>query len=1144
MGDITGGAPEKRPYYFKGGNDMIFRKKKKQICAALAVMLAMQSGAAGNAWLPASTAQAAVTYANAKVANQGSAEGTAVIKGSNASVIHDSTLDSDVLSLGGGSFGSGWLQLPELFNSGCKNGFSVSMQVQLSSAISSYSRLYQFSPIPFGGGNTNGYNSPDISLDMNDKTAFRTSVFAGNMMSAADDGAHRSIFTLSAAPDTKWHTLTVVYAPTGASYYLDGTKLTHSGEGADDLAAACGSLFSENLLPSYTYNSIGHSLYMDDDIAAKIDDVAFYDYALSAAQVKALPDDAAFLYTFEADTITEGEASAEPEVNRAPDGTSVNSIPSLQVTSPDGSLVTKFWRDANGRYYYSVDKNGVAVIQPSRLGLVTTDADLSSGFGQNDPEPTFKEVDDAYTMPFGKHVNLRDHYNEVSFPLTKGNDSLTVILRTYDDGIGVRYALNHGATIKEEQTQVMFPGNSSFWGNWPNATYEWDMVEVPRDRNNETNSTYSCPYAGVINNKYWVLVSEASVINEENPYCAGALQFLGNYHSLRFKGGVKVDGIRMNGAFHTPWRAVVIGDSLNQMASSDLILNLNPPSVLEDTSWIKPGKVAWSWWSSGGDSPVEYHMQKEYIDFAAANGWDYVCVDFGWALWDDSEAKIKELCDYGKERGIGIWLWYGVNNKGHSGYKDSRGNPAYPYYSLLDEQTIVREFKRIKGLGVKGVKVDYYESDTQETMKQMYLCMKIAAENKLMVLFHGCTIPRGESRTFPNVVSFEAVNGTEYYKWFKSPSLANRVSYTFTRNVVGSADFTPTGIPVYGIAATAGFALADVVTIESGVQHFAHSVYTYEGNKALPLLNDVPVKWDDMKVLDGRPMQFNVTARRSGSDWYIGASTLDKRKITINLSDLIDDGVYNAYVFHDNANGSELEVDVISGLTAADAISQDLLANGGCVIKLTKGTMKLDTPYSNYISYEAEHAKLNGGAKIASGDEGKYCSNNAYVGYVGGSNNGNVIFENVTAPADGTYTLRIYYVSGEPRSLKVDVNGGFAQKIDNCYANRNDWKGIRAVSVEVNLKKGANTIKLYNDQGNGPSIDRIALAIPPDDLLYGDMDGNDKLDARDLTQMKRGIKTGTFATDKAKRIADFNRDGKADEADAASLLRFLTAQSK
>lgn len=432
-----------------------------------------------------------------------------------------------------------------------------------------------------------------------------------------------------------------------------------------------------------------------------------------------------------------------------------------------------------------------------------------------------------------------------------------------------------------------------------------------------------------------------------------------------------------------------------------------------------------------------------------------------------------------------------------------------------------------KGLGVSGVKVDYYESDTQQTMKQMNLCAKIAAENKLMVLFHGCTLPRGESRTYPNIVSYEAVNGTEYYKWFQSPALANRVSYTFTRNVVGSADFTPTGIPVMGIKATAGFALADVVTIESGIQHFAHSVFTYQGNSALPFLNDVPVVWDDMKVLDGYPMQFNVTARRSGDDWYIGASTLDARTVDIKLSDLISgDEKYKAYIFADNKDGSKVEVTVLEDLTEDSVISRDLLPNGGFAMKLTKGTMALTTPYSNYRFYEAENAKMSGKARVQKDKAAKYSSGNAYVEYIGGWGN-DLTFENVMADKAGEYTLRIYYVSGERRNLSVDVNGQNMAKLSGLYANRNDWSGIAAVDTKVTLKEGSNTIKLYND-GNAPNIDRIAIAIPYEDIK-GDVDLNGKFELADVVLMQKyllgrcgleGWKNGDVAEDGSLDVID------------------------
>ena len=1087
-------------------------------------------------------ADAAMDYANAVVANQGSADGNAIIKGRGASVVHDSTLDSDVLDLHGDSFGGGWLQLPKMFESGCKNGFTFSLKFSLDSGVDDYMRLYQFSPIPFGGGTAPSYSSPDISVDLKDKKNYRTTIFAGTDLRTADDGKHKSIFDLDAAPDYgKWHELTAVYSKNNAQFYLDGTLLATAAE--DELPDTMNSLFGDNILSSYIYNSIGHSLYTDHDIIARVDDVTMYDYALSADQISSLHDDALYHFTFESDTITEGEAVPEQETTVSENGTQLSSIPSLETASPDKSLITKFWVDARGSYYYSVHKDSGGsvgtVIEPSKLGLVTTTEDLSSGFSQDAPSATVTEYDETYSMPYGKHSTIRNHYNELVFPLQKGGSTLNVYVRVYDDGMAFRYGLDHGATVKEEQSQVVFPREGVLWGNMPNVNYEWDFTEFTVEKMTDSWVNYSVPLTGNISNKYWVTLSEASVYNESDPYCAGFFRTTGGTRALTWCFGNKAKSVTMDHAFHTPWRAAIIADSLNDMSCSDLILNLNPPSVIEDTSWIKGGKSAWSWWSSGGDSPIEYHTQKDFIDFASDNGWDYVCLDFGWALWDDSAAKVKELCDYAAERGIGIWLWYGVNNSGHSGYKDSAGHPAYPYYSLLDEATIVREFERIKALGVKGVKVDYYESDTQETMKQMYLCASIAAKNELMVLFHGCTLPRGESRTFPNVVSYEAVNGTEFYKWFTSPSLQNRVTYTFTRNLAGSADFTPTGLPIYGIKATAGFAIADVVNIESGIQHFAHSIYTYQGTTALAFLNDVPVAWDELKVLDGRPMTFNVTARRSGENWYVGASTIDSRTVNIKLSDLIsDDDTYTAYIFGDNADGSKLEVTVLEDLTKDSVIERKLLNNGGFAMKLSKSGMKLTTPYSNYKFYEAENAKTSGKAVVTGGKDGKYSSGGAYVGYIGGYGN-DLTFENVNVDHAGEYTLRIYYVSGERRNLSIDVNGTKAVTLEGLYANRNDWSGVAGADTKVTLKEGNNTIKLYNNNGNAPSIDRIAVAIPNESII-GDVDLDGTHNVADLVLLQKFLLGRQNLNKQQCKAADINNDEIIDVFDLIRLRKIFT----
>ena len=296
-----------------------------------------------------------------------------------------------------------------------------------------------------------------------------------------------------------------------------------------------------------------------------------------------------------------------------------------------------------------------------------------------------------------------------------------------------------------------------------------------------------------------------------------------------------------------------------------------------------------------------------------------------------------------------------------------------------------------------------------------------------------------------------------------------------------------------------------------------------------------------MKVLDGYPMQFNVTARRNGNDWYVGASTLSARTVSVKLSQLIsDDDTYTAYIFGDNADGSRIEVTVLEDLTRDSVIDRKLLANGGFAMKITKNGMKLTTPYSNFRFYEAENAKLSGKASVTSGKDGKYSSGSAYVGYVGGGADNYVTFDNVTVDRAGEYKLRIYYVSGERRSLSVDVNGSKAVTLDGLYANRNDWSGIAAVDTTVTLKEGKNTVKLYNNSSYGPSIDRIAVAIPFEET-EGDINLDGKFNVADLVLMQKYLLKSEFFSKQQAAAADLNKDGIVDIYDLIRIRRMLIA---
>ena len=200
--------------------------------------------------------------------------------------------------------------------------------------------------------------------------------------------------------------------------------------------------------------------------------------------------------------------------------------------------------------------------------------------------------------------------------------------------------------------------------------------------------------------------------------------------------------------------------------------------------------------------------------------------------------------------------------------------------------------------------------------------------------------------------------------------------------------------------------------------------------------------------------------------------------------------------------------------------------------------MGLQTPFSNYQFYEAEHASVSG---IASVTAGKYCSGGAYVGYVGGGADNAVTFRNVYVEKDGTYPLRIYYISGETRSLKIDINGRYATTLHGLYANRNDWSGIAAITVEVSLKAGENTIRLYNDQSFAPSIDRIAIANAPDAAVRGDVNADGVFSRLDVIALQEWLICTPYASLANWAVGDFSEDGRLDSTDLSLMKRALTA---
>lgn len=772
------------------------------------------------------------------------------------------------------------------------------------------------------------------------------------------------------------------------------------------------------------------------------------------------------------------------------DGTVVAPVEGLAAASPDGTLEVRIMTDsAAGRFYYMAAKNGVTVLQASMLGLAAGD-DFTENLALTEGSLTFKDGTEEYTLTGGARKAVEDPWREMSFELQKKDDGekrIRVTFRLFNGGLAYRYTLfgQAGETVKisGEASEYVLPADAALWAGDTDVNYEFEFSRRTMSDVKSMSGNLSVPLlanAGGV----WVLISEGAVYNDPDPYCASFLSTQSGSRNLRVAFGNAQNGpvektFREDGAVFTPWRAAAVADDLGAIVNATVFTSVNPdpdPALYGDTSYIKPGKAAWSWWSESGDDPVEYDQQKDYIDFAAKNGWEYVCIDFGWCLWKDHEAKVKELVEYAGERGVGIMLWYGVNNDNHAGFKDAAGVPAYPKYSLKSARQLEEQFSWCESVGVRAVKVDYYEKDDQFTMRQMYDCATIAARHRLNVLFHGCTVPRGEQRTFPNVLGYEAVRGAEWYKWNVGPSIATDLISLFTRNALGGMDYTPPAMQIGQLPTTSCFRLAQAAAYESGLPSFASSVFKLEGFEGLALLNDLPVSWDETLLLDGYPGEHLEVARRHGEDWYLAAMTMADRTEKLSL-DFLGDGEYTAYIFRDNEKGDGIELETRT-VTKNDVLKEELSYGGGMAVKLTRSGMTLETPYDGYDFYEAEDKanEFGGGVSVV---KNQFVSGMRRVGGIGAGAENTLTFTNVTVPEDGVYELRLYFSCGVGRRICISVNGGEPIRTQKLSSGVN---ALSAKSFYVELKAGVNTVTFSNPQSKAPDVDRIAVSKSPVDM--------------------------------------------------------------
>lgn len=620
-----------------------------------------------------------------------------------------------------------------------------------------------------------------------------------------------------------------------------------------------------------------------------------------------------------------------------------------QVESPDKSIRLNVALSAAGEIQYGIQKSGVPVIQPSALGLEMQGHNFKQGMKLVKISKPIR-VTDSYQTKNAKKSNILYQANQLvmSFANEKG-ETMDIIFRLSNDGAAFRYSLpwiKNEETIVKEYSSFSFDKNARAWlqpmseaktgFEHCHPSYEEHYLQdIPVGTVSPLKSGWVYP-ALFRTNDTWVLITEAAL---DGTFCGTRLinDTSSSVYSIGFAdprevftGGGYLP--KNNKPWLTPWRVITIG-SLKTIAESTLGTDLAPTAVLKDIAFAKPGKASWSWINSKDDN-ITFDEQKKYIDYAQDMHWQYCLID---ADWDTKIGydKIAELAAYAKQKNVGLLLWY--NSAG-----DWNTIKYHPKDVLLTKAGREKEFSRLQALGIKGVKIDFFGGDGQSMIQYYIDILNDAAKYKLLVNFHGATLPRGWERTYPHLMTTEAIYGMEMVTFVQDAAdqQANHCAMLpFTRNAFDPMDFTPmnlTGLTSSNCIrrTTPAFELALSVVFLSGIQHYAQSP---EGMQQVPgdvktFLRKLPDNWDDVRFLEGYPGKYAVIARRSGSRWYLAGINGEKNEKKISL-DISSFKKSKATLFTDGAEG-ELFSEKVLNTIKEKKLDLTLNANGGFVMVL------------------------------------------------------------------------------------------------------------------------------------------------------------------------------------------------------------------
>lgn len=622
---------------------------------------------------------------------------------------------------------------------------------------------------------------------------------------------------------------------------------------------------------------------------------------------------------------------------------SVNVVHSqtVSVTSPNKKITVSLYNQQNttvGSWFLKIQHNNngkvTEVLSQIKLGLLRSDQNFSDKLKfLNVSKPLY--INDNYVVNHGKKAKCSNSANEINIAFENPTKAkMNLIIRAYNDGMTFRYEFpeKEGSyVINDELTAYTIPSQTKRWME------KWDMAnEGPYSliNNDNVQQTWSVPALFNTDSTCWFLIHEADL---NRSYCGTKLSNVSEKESFKLTFPDPGDG---NGAsqptislpWKSPWRVLVIGN-LADIVESTLIDDVSTPSVLNNTDWIKPGVASWNYWSDNHGTK-DFKVVCKFADLAAEMNWPYTLLDWEWDAMENG-GNLEDAIKYIHSKGVEPLIWY---NSGAF-----KWITATPIDRMSTHENRVKEFAMLQKLGIKGVKIDFFLSEKQELIKYYLDILDDAAKFNMMVYFHGCIVPRGWSRTYPHLMTYEAVRGAEWYNngpEFTALASQHNAIVPFTRNVVGSMDYTPVTFTnsQYPHITSYGHELALSVVFESGIQHMADRPegYLQLPDAAKSFLKEVPNAWDNTKLLDGYPGKDILLARQKGNCWYIGGINAEfggEKTKTLKF-DFLPEGIkYKLTLITDGQHDKEFSAQYIE-VNKSSTIDVKMLRRGGFVASL------------------------------------------------------------------------------------------------------------------------------------------------------------------------------------------------------------------